>query len=261
MLHMLARLTDFVNVRMGLASQFEAYVDRVPRTSYDIEHILPDDYETYKALFNDEEDFRNYRKKFGDLILLTSDRNRSYQDMPYKEKVERYLGDNILARSLNAKAYQNAPRFLALCGEYGFKPYAQFDKTAIRERLQLYTALAKSIWDPAIIRELAAAGKRKRSLPSPAATRGASRSNTVPAAAGKTRENTALYPRMAIRNLAGQHQHRRHCPSVTLRGRALSAWASAHPRKRPRLPLPLMMAAQRSAYSTAFGSTRRQRRP
>lgn len=47
MLHMLARLTDYVNLRMGLASQFENYVDRNPKTSYDIEHILPDDYQSY----------------------------------------------------------------------------------------------------------------------------------------------------------------------------------------------------------------------
>lgn len=190
MLHMLARLTDYVNVRMGLASQFEAYVDRAPRTSYDIEHILPDDYETYKALFNDEEDFRNYRKKFGDLILLTSDRNRSYQDMPYKEKVERYLGDNILARSLNARAYQNAPRFLALCGEYGFKPYAQFDKTAIRERLQLYTALAKSIWDPAIIRELAGGWEAEEEL---SVSCGNARRFTVEYGSGRSWEDARKY--------------------------------------------------------------------
>lgn len=155
MLHMLARLTDYVNVRMGLASQFENYVDRNPKTSYDIEHILPDDYQSYKDLFNDEEDFKNNRRKFGNLILLTSDHNRSYQDMPYDQKVLQYMSDNILAQSLNAGAYQNNPKFLALSDEYGFKAYAQFDKTAIRERLQLYIALAKSIWNPAVIKELA----------------------------------------------------------------------------------------------------------
>lgn len=155
MLHMLARLTDYVNVRMGLASQFDNYVDRNPKTSYDIEHILPDDYQSYKDLFNDEEDFKNNRRKFGNLILLTSDHNRSYQDMPYDQKVLQYMSDNILAQSLNAGAYQNNPKFLALSDEYGFKANAQFDKTAIRERLQLYISLAKSIWNPAVIKELA----------------------------------------------------------------------------------------------------------
>ena len=155
MLHMLARLTDYVNLRMGLATQFENYVDRNPKTSYDIEHILPDDYQSYKDLFNDEEDFKNNRRKFGNLILLTSDHNRSYQDMPYDQKVIQYMGDNILAQSLNAGAYKNNPKFLALSNEYGFKAYVRFDKAAIRERIQLYISLAKSIWNPAVIKELA----------------------------------------------------------------------------------------------------------
>lgn len=141
MLHMLARLTDFVNVRMGRASEFEKYVDRNPRTSYDIEHILPDDYNTYKDLFNDEEDFNINRRKIGNLILLTSDHNRSYQAMPFDQKVVHYLSDNILAQSLNQGAYQNNPKFLQLASAYGFKSYDVFDKNAIRERVQLYIRL------------------------------------------------------------------------------------------------------------------------
>lgn len=155
MLHMLARLTDYVNVQMGRASQFATYVDRNPKTSYDIEHILPNDYASYKDMFNDEEDFNNNRRKFGNLILLTSDHNRSYQAMPYEQKVVQYAGDNILAQSLYNGTYQNNPQFLRLAGMYGFKPYDRFDKTAIRDRLQVYTQLAKAIWDPAQIKELA----------------------------------------------------------------------------------------------------------
>ena len=65
MLHMLARLTDFVYQEMGYASNFSTYVDRNPKTSYDIEHILPDAYDDYAQLFNDEEDFKRNRQKFG----------------------------------------------------------------------------------------------------------------------------------------------------------------------------------------------------
>ena len=155
MLHMLARLTDYVNVQMGRASQFATYVDRNPKTSYDIEHILPNDYASYKDMFNDEEDFNNNRRKFGNLILLTSDHNRSYQAMPYEQKVVQYAGDNILAQSLYNGTYQNNPQFLRLAGMYGFKPYDRFDKTAIRDRLQVYTQLAKAIWNSAQIKELA----------------------------------------------------------------------------------------------------------
>ncbi|MBS5733773.1 MAG: DUF262 domain-containing protein [Clostridiales bacterium] len=155
MLHILARLTDYINVRMGLSSQFENYVDRNPKTSYDIEHILPNDYFTYKDMFNDEEDFEHYRRKFGNLVLLTSDHNRSYQDMSYEKKVKQYMRDNILAQSLNFAAYQNNPKFLVLVHEFGFKAYSRFNKTAIRDRLQLYTKLSKSIWDPTKIKKLA----------------------------------------------------------------------------------------------------------
>ncbi len=155
MLHMLARLTDFVNLEMGYASQFSAYIDRNPKTSYDIEHILPDDYATYEQLFNDEEDFKHNRQKVGNLIILTSDHNRSYQSMPYSDKVTHYPNDNILAQSLNNNTYSNNPKFLQIKDVYGFKPYAQFDKTAIKDRLALYTALATAIWDRSKLKDLA----------------------------------------------------------------------------------------------------------
>lgn len=155
MLHMLARFTDYVYERMGYSSMFTTYIDRNPKTSYDIEHILPDDYPTYRSLFNDEEDFRNNRRKIGNLIILTSDHNRSYQDMPYEKKVQEYLSDNILAQALNTKAYEHNPQFNSLRFEFTFKPYPQFGKEAIRERMMLYMEMAKKIWSPDIIRELA----------------------------------------------------------------------------------------------------------
>ena len=155
MLHMLARLTDYVNTRMGYSSMFTAYIDRNPKTSYDIEHILPNDYSTYSGMFNDEEDFQNNRRKIGNLILLTSDHNRSYQDMPYEQKMQEYLSDNILAQALNPEAYHHNPKFLTLVSELGFKAYPQFNKDAIKERLQLYTDMAKQIWSPDIIRNIA----------------------------------------------------------------------------------------------------------
>ena len=155
MLHMLARLTDFVNLEMGLASQFGNYIDRNPKTSYDIEHILPDDYATYAQYFNDEEDFKRNRQKVGNLILLTSDHNRSYQSMPYADKVTHYPNDNILAQSLNASTYKNNPQFLKLKDVYGFEPFAQFDKNAIKSRLSLYVKLAKAIWNSEKIKKLA----------------------------------------------------------------------------------------------------------
>lgn len=156
MLHMLARITDYVDTRMGRASQFVAYIDRTSKSSYDIEHILPDDYPTYSAMFNDEEDFKNNRRKFGNLIILTLDHNRSYQDMTYCEKVTHYISDNILAQALNEGAYTNNPKFIALTSEFTFKAHMdKFDKEVIKERLQLYTELSKAIWNIDLLKEIA----------------------------------------------------------------------------------------------------------
>lgn len=70
-----------------------------------IEHILPDDYDSYKDEFADSDDFQTCRQYIGDLIILTRDKNRSYQAMKYHEKVQKYSGDNILAQVLNSIAY------------------------------------------------------------------------------------------------------------------------------------------------------------
>lgn len=122
MLHLLARFTSYVNDADGQSSQFDIYVDRKRKgNTYDIEHILPDDYDSYKDEFVDSDDFQTCRQYIGDLIILTRDKNRSYQAMKYHEKVQKYSGDNILAQALNPIAYQNNPQFLPLAKQYGFE--------------------------------------------------------------------------------------------------------------------------------------------
>ena len=156
MLHLLARFTSYVNVKMGNPSQFDVYVDRKRKgNTYDIEHILPDDYDSYHEAFNDIDDFKASRQMIGNLIILTRDKNRSYQDMTYSQKVIKYAGDNILAQALNDIAYKNNPHFLAIAEEYGFSPIPVFTKNSIEERANIYLQMAADIWDPNEIKELA----------------------------------------------------------------------------------------------------------
>ena len=156
MLHLLARFTSYVNVKMGNPSQFDVYVDRKRKgNTYDIEHILPDDYDSYHEAFNDIDDFKASRQMVGNLIILTRDKNRSYQDMTYPQKVIKYAGDNILAQALNDIAYKNNPHFLAIAKEYGFSPIQVFTKNSIEERANIYLQMAADIWDPNAIKELA----------------------------------------------------------------------------------------------------------
>ena len=157
MLHLLARFTSHVNVLMGNPSHFDEYVDRQRKgNTYDIEHILPDKYEDYTEEFSDYEDFQSSRQYIGNLILLTRDKNRSYQAMKYSEKVQKYSGDNILAQALNPTAYQNNPQFLSnVVSRYGFEAIAQFKKQSIADRAEIYLKMASDIWNPTDIKDLA----------------------------------------------------------------------------------------------------------
>lgn len=156
MLHILARFTSYVNVLMGNPSHFEEYVDRKCQgNTYDIEHILPDKYEDYKDSFKDYDDFEATRNQIGNLILLTRDKNRSYQAMKYTEKVQKYAGDNILAQALNDTAYTNNPQFLLVANEYGFHAISDFEKQSIADRAEIYLKMASDIWNPDAIKQLA----------------------------------------------------------------------------------------------------------
>jgi uncharacterized protein with ParB-like and HNH nuclease domain len=151
MLGILARMTSFINEQVNINDNYTDYVNRKNKNAYDIEHILPNDFESYKDKFTDQEDFLNNRSLFGNLILLKSDKNRSYQDMNYNEKKTYYLGDNILAQSLNSNFYKSNPNFLKL--SYAFKPYDYFDKSSIKERIELYYKLSKDIYNFDLIKE------------------------------------------------------------------------------------------------------------
>ncbi|MFK5586131.1 DUF262 domain-containing protein [Lactobacillus delbrueckii] len=156
MLHILARFTSHVNVLMGNPSHFEEYVDRKRQgNTYDIEHILPDKYEDYKDSFKDYDDFEATRNQIGNLILLTRDKNRSYQAMKYTEKVQKYAGDNILAQALNDTAYTNNPQFIPVANEYGFHAIPDFEKQSIADRAEIYLKMASDIWNPDAIKQLA----------------------------------------------------------------------------------------------------------
>ena len=155
-LHILARFTSYVNVLMGNPSHFEEYMDRKRQgNTYDIEHILPNKYVDYKDSFTDYDDFEFSRNQIGNLIILTRDKNRSYQAMKYSEKVQNYAGDNILAKALNPIAYKNNPQFLPIAGEYGFQPIANFDKQSIAKRADVYLRMASDIWNPDEIKRIA----------------------------------------------------------------------------------------------------------
>ena len=83
--------------------------------------------------------------------------NRSYGAMPYEQKVEHYFGQNLLAKSLNSKCYENNPAFLRYITnvKLPFKSYPHFEKASVDQRQDLYEKILREIYNPRVFSEIA----------------------------------------------------------------------------------------------------------
>lgn len=151
MLHILSRITYYLEDNSGINSSFYNYVNRQQKNPYDIEHIWANDYiqGNHQSEFLTEEEFSSFRNRFGGLLILPKDKNRSIQDMEYVNKSGKYDSENLLVRTLNGNCYGNNPLFLSFIKNNGlnFKPYIQFDKANLIERQHLYKEICKIIWN------------------------------------------------------------------------------------------------------------------
>ncbi len=148
MLHILSRVTDYTETQSGMTSNFANYINREIKNPYDIEHIICDHHDWFVNDYKEKDDFDKHRNKFGGLLILPMDKNRSLNDLTFDKKLPIYFGENLLAKSLNQDCYKNNPQFKRFYeGEnLNFKSYNNFDKKALLERQELYEELAKKIW-------------------------------------------------------------------------------------------------------------------
>ncbi len=144
----LARMTDYVAVQSGQPSRYPEYVKR-GKNSYEVEHIWAKHHGQHDE-FPHEHDFLAYRDRIGGLLLLPKKSNASYGDLPYSEKREHYLKENLLAQSLHEQTYKRNPGFQQFIKDSGlpFHAHANFQKSDLDERQQLYLQLAEQIWTP-----------------------------------------------------------------------------------------------------------------
>ena len=146
---LLARLTEFVEIRSKRTTRYPEYANRSSRKGgYQIEHIWANHPERHEDDFAHAGDFDVYRSRIGGLVLLPAPENASYSDMKYTDKVRHYAKQNLLACSLNTIAYENNPGFSQFIKETGlrFWPMTEFRKADLDERQDLYVALASLCW-------------------------------------------------------------------------------------------------------------------
>jgi hypothetical protein len=155
---LLARMTDYVETRSGLASHYAEYM-ATGKKRYEIEHIWANHPDRHEDEIKHPSDFAAMRNRIGGLLLLPKSFNASYGDLKYEEKLPHYHGQNLLARSLHPTCYENNPGFLRFIQETGllFKPLASFKSNEMKERSDLYLKLAEHIWNPQRILEAATA--------------------------------------------------------------------------------------------------------
>jgi len=157
MLYILSRVAEFLESNLNLTNKvgFSGYWQRdKDGKTFDIEHLLrevfdddnlPDDHG-----FAGERDYKDARNSIGALVLLPRSRNRSLQDQPYRKKLGVYATENVLAQSLTENFFQNNPTVSAWVAEqeiHQFSPVLDFKKADIAGRGELYTSIARRIWD------------------------------------------------------------------------------------------------------------------
>lgn len=146
---LLARMTDYIETRSGLASRYVEYAKR-GRNGYEVEHVWANHPERHKNEFDHPSEFQEYRHRIGGLLLLPKSFNASYGDLKYADKRGHYRGQNLLAKSLHEDAYERNPGFKRFIedSELPFRAHGEFKKADLDARQALYQQIAERIWTP-----------------------------------------------------------------------------------------------------------------
>ena len=145
---LLSRITGFIEQQSGASTNFSTYFVSPGTKPYEVEHIWADKFEEHRDEFEQRHEFDNYRNRIGDLVLLPQGTNQSYGAMGYSEKIEHYLKENLLVKSLHPKGYENNPNFVGMAKNLGlkFKAHKAYAKADIDERQTLVQSICEAIW-------------------------------------------------------------------------------------------------------------------
>lgn len=145
---LLSRITGFIEQKSGQSSNFSTYFINSGAKPYEVEHIWADKFDEHRDEFEQQHEFDNYRNRLGDLVLLPQGTNQSYSAMPYTQKIQHYLKENLLVKSLHPKTYENNPNFLGMIQslDIKFQPHQSFNKVDIDERQKLMQRMCEVIW-------------------------------------------------------------------------------------------------------------------
>lgn len=146
---LLARITGFIEQQSGAVANFSTYFVSPGAKPFEVEHIWADKFDEHRDEFEQKHEFDTYRNRIGDLVLLPQGTNQSYGAKPYGEKVQHYLKENLLVKSLHHKTYESNPNFNGMAQRLAipFKHHETFGKAEIDERQKLIRRICEVIWN------------------------------------------------------------------------------------------------------------------
>lgn len=144
----MARITGFIEQESGAPVNFSTFFVSPGAKPYEVEHIRAAKFDEHRDEFEQRHEFDTYRNRIGDLVLLPQGTNQSYGAKPFAEKMQHYLKENLLVKSLHPVTYQNNPNFLEMAQrlEIPFKHCESFRKAEIDERQKLIQRICEVIW-------------------------------------------------------------------------------------------------------------------
>ncbi|MBF2735771.1 MAG: DUF262 domain-containing protein [Betaproteobacteria bacterium AqS2] len=149
----LARLTNWLEIESDEPGNYAVYLDRDIPDPFEIEHLWANVHSRFIEEFPKEKEFEEYRDRIGGLVLLPKSVNTSLSNATYEFKVDHYIKENLLAKSLHPDCYVRNPRFLAAIKKHGLEPgpHKRFTKSDLMARGDFYCQMASIIWNPSRI--------------------------------------------------------------------------------------------------------------
>lgn len=146
--YLLSRLSGYIDGLAGENTDFATYYHATNGKPYEIEHLWANNFDNHRDEFEQLNEFNDARNSIGALVLLPRGTNQSYSDKPYSEKLEHYIKENLLVKSLHPLAYENNPNFNKLISNNGlaFRAHVEMKIADVQTRRDLYRQIAEQIW-------------------------------------------------------------------------------------------------------------------
>ena len=154
---LLARMTDYVETRSGMASRYAEYAQRGSK-GYEIEHIWADHPERHRTSSRIRASSRSTATASAACCSCRRASTRAMATCRTRRSASTTVSQNLLAQSLHEQAYEHNPGFLRFIEESGlpFRAAPEFRKADLDARQALYQRLAEQIWNPESLMEEAA---------------------------------------------------------------------------------------------------------